>query len=43
MSKLNFEKKKFRIPKRVSGSISKSINDHFEMSDGILFFLWKKN
>ena len=40
-SKLNLEKKKISIPERVSGSISKSINDHFGMSDGI-FSLWKK-
>ena len=42
-SKLNFEKKKnFRFPKGVSGSVSKSENDHFGMSDGIFFFLEKK-
>ena len=41
-SKLNFEKKKFLIPKGVSGSVSKSEYDHFGMSDGIFFFLLKK-
>ena len=35
-------KKNFRFPKGVSGSVSKSENDHFRMSDGIFFFLWKK-
>ena len=42
MSKLNFDKKKFRFLKGVSGSFSKSENDHFGMSDGIFFFFWKK-
>ena len=42
MSKLNFEKKNFRFPKGVSGSVSKSENDHFGMSAGIFFFSWKK-
>ena len=41
-SKLNFEKKKCRFRKGVSGSISKSIRDHLGMSDGIFFFLVKK-
>ena len=35
-------KKNFRFPKGVSGSVSKSENAHFGMSDGIFFFLWKK-
>ena len=35
-------KKNFRFPKGVSGLISKSINEHFGMSDEIFFFLWKK-
>ena len=34
-------KRNCRFPKGVSGSVSKSENDHFGMSDGI-FFLWKK-
>ena len=38
MSKLNFEKKNFRFPKGVSGSVLKSENDHLGMSDGIFFF-----
>ena len=38
MSKLNFEKKNFRFPKRVSGSVLKSENDHLGMSDEIFFF-----
>ena len=42
MSKLNFEKKIFRFPKGVSGSVSKLENDHFGMWDGIFFFLEKK-
>ena len=42
MSKLNFEKKNVRFPKGVSGSVSKSENDHFGMSDGIFFFLFKR-
>ena len=41
-SKLNLKKKKFRFPKGVSGSVVKSENDHFGMSDGIFFFLEKK-
>ena len=41
-SKLNFEKKKFGSPKGVSGSVVKSENDHFGMSDGIFFFLENK-
>ena len=41
-SKLNFEKKNFRFPKGASGSVSKSENDHFGMSDGIFFFWWTK-
>ena len=41
-SKLNFEKKNFRFPKGVSGSVSKSENDHFGMSDEIFFFFEKK-
>ena len=35
-------KKNCRFPKGVSGSVSKSENDHFGMLGGILFFLWKK-
>ena len=35
-------KKNFRFPKGVSGSVSKSENDHFGMSDGISFFLFKR-
>ena len=42
MSKLNFEKKNFRFPKGVSGSVSKSENDHFGMWDRIFFFVEKK-
>ena len=42
MSKLNFEKKKFRFQKGVSGSVSKSENDNFGMSDGIFFFFVEK-
>ena len=42
MSKQNFEKKNFRFPKGVSGSISKSIDDHFGMTDGIFFFFVEK-
>ena len=42
MSKLNFEKKKFRFLKGVSGSVSKSENDHFGMSDGFFLFVGKK-
>ena len=34
-------KKKFRFLKGVSGSVSKWENDHFGMSDGFFFFLWK--
>ena len=42
-SKLNFEKKKFRFPKGASGSVSKSENANFGMSEGIFFFfVWKK-
>ena len=40
-NKLNFKKKKFEFLKGDSGSVSKSENDHFVMSDGICFF-WKK-
>ena len=43
-SKLNFEKKNFRFPKGISGSVLKSENDHFGMSDEFFFFFfWKKN
>ena len=42
MSKLNFEKKNFRFPKGVSGSVSKWENDHFGMSDEIFFFFVEK-
>ena len=42
MSKLNFEKKNFRFPKGVSGSVSKWENDHLGMSDEIFFFVEKK-
>ena len=35
-------KKKLRFLKGVSGSVVKSENDHFGMSDGIFFFLEKK-
>ena len=42
MSKLNFEKKKFRFPKGFSDAVSKSENEHLGMSDGIFFFFWKK-
>ena len=41
-SKLIFEKKNFRFPKGESGSVLKSENDHFGMSDGIFFFLEEK-
>ena len=41
-SKLSFEIKNFRFPKGVSGSVSKSGNDRFGMSDGIFFFVEKK-
>ena len=41
-SKLNFEKKKFRFLKGASGSVSKSENDHLEMSGGFFFFVGKK-
>ena len=37
-----WDKKKFRFPKGVSGSVLKSEKDYFGMSDGIFFFLWKK-
>ena len=40
-NKLNFKKKKFQFLKGVSGSVSKSENDHFGMSDGFFFF-WEK-
>ena len=40
-SKLNFEKKKISIPER--GSVLKSENDHFGMSDGIFFFSGKNS
>ena len=39
----NFEKKNFRFPIGVSGSVSKWENDHFGMSDGIFFFFMEKN
>ena len=42
MSEVNFEKKKNRFPKGVSGSVSKSENDHFGVSDGFFFFVEKK-
>ena len=42
MSKLNFEKKKFRFPKGFSDAVSKSENDHLGMSDGIFIFIWNK-
>ena len=42
-SKLNFEKKNFRFPKGVSGSVSKSRQRPFWVSDGIFFFCWKKS
>ena len=41
-NKLNFEKKNFRFPKGVSGSVLKSENDHFGTHVGIFFFLEKK-
>ena len=41
-NKLNFKHKKFPFLKGVSGSVSKSENDHFGKSDGIFFFLEKK-
>ena len=41
-SKLIFEKKNFRFPKGVSGSVSNSENDHFGMWDRIFFFCGKK-
>ena len=41
-SNLNFEKKKFSTPERGFRFGSRSENDHFGMSDGIFFFLWKK-
>ena len=37
--KLNFEKKKISIRER---GLRFGRNDHFGMSDGICFFLWKK-
>ena len=40
-NKLNFKKKKFPLLKVVSGSVSKSENVHFGMSEGF-FFLWEK-
>ena len=40
--KLNYEKKKFRFLKGVSGSVSKWENDHFGMSDGFFFFFCGK-
>ena len=39
-SNLNFEKKNIRFPKGLSGSVSKSENDHFGMSN--FFFCGKK-
>ena len=41
-SKINFKKKNFRFPKGVSGSVSKSENDHFGMWDRIFFFFCGK-
>ena len=41
-SKLIFEEKKFRFLKGVSGSVSKSENNHFGMSDGFFFFFCVK-
>ena len=41
VSKLNFEKKNFRLPIEVSGSVSKWENDHFGMSL-CFFFVGKK-
>ena len=41
-SKLNSQKKNFRFPKGVSGSVSKWENDHCGMSDEIFFFLGEK-
>ena len=41
-SKLNFKKINFRFPKGVSGSVVKSENDHFGVSDGFFFFLEKQ-
>ena len=41
-SKLNFKKKKFPFLKAVSGSFSKSENDHFGMSDEIFVFSGRK-
>ena len=40
--KLNFKKKKFPFLKGFSGSVSKSENNHFGMSDGFFFFVRKK-
>ena len=37
-SRLNLRKKNFRFPKGASGSVLKSENDHFGMSDGNFFF-----
>ena len=42
-SELKFEKKKFRFPQGVFGSVSKSENDRFVMSDGIFFFCSKES
>ena len=42
MRKLNFEKKNYRFPKRASDLVSKSENDHFGMSDGIFFVVFKR-
>ena len=41
-SKWNFEKKNFRFPKGVSGSVSKSRKRRFWDIGGNFFFLWKK-
>ena len=41
-SKLNFQKKNFRFPKGISGSVLKSENDHFGMSDEFFFFFFLK-
>ena len=41
-NKLNFKQIKFPFLKGVSGSVSKSENDHFGMSDGFFFFVGKK-
>ena len=41
-SKLNFEKKVFRFPKGVTGSVSKSRKRPFWDVGQIFFFSWKK-